>query len=200
MGACLGKAKDSDAIAPSSGSAIGGGSRRDGQSVHSVLLRHRSDDVYKKYATIEVLGQGSMGYVSKVQIREGQEGGSAFNPTKKKFRSKLASSSSSLSERRISKVDYALKQIQLEKVSSTFIEELHNEIDILRAMDHPNIVKAHEVFNYKRQIYIILELCDGGDLYTRLPYSEMEAAYISGKMLSAIKYMHDHGIVHRDCE
>jgi calcium-dependent protein kinase len=66
--------------------------------------------------------------------------------------------------------------------------------------DHPNIVKAHEVFSHKKQIFIILELCDGGDLYTRLPFSEMEAAYISGKMLSAIKYMHDHGIVHRDCE
>lgn len=69
-----------------------------------------------------------------------------------------------------------------------------------KLQDHPNIVKAHEVYNHKKQIYIILELCDGGDLYTRLPYSEMEAAYISGKLLSAIKYMHDHGIVHRDCK
>jgi hypothetical protein len=30
-------------------------------------------------------------------------------------------------------------------------------------------VKAHEVYNHKRQIYLILELCDGGDLYARLP-------------------------------
>lgn len=66
-------------------------------------------------------------------------------------------------------------------------------------MDHPNIVKAHEVYRHKREIYIILELCSGGDLYTGLPYSEKESAYISGKLLSAIKYMHDHGIVHRDC-
>lgn len=61
-------------------------------------------------------------------------------------------------------------------------------------------MKAHEVYHHKKQIYIILELCDGGDLYNRLPYSEMDAAYISGKLLSAIKYMHDHGIVHRDCK
>lgn len=134
MGACFGKSGDEDELeVPSAGSAIGGSSGRNGQSVHSVLLRHRNDDVYKKYATIEVLGQGSMGYVSKVQIKEGQEGGSAFNPVKKKGRTKLQSSSS-LSERRINKVDYALKQIQLEKVSSAFVEELHNEIDILRAM------------------------------------------------------------------
>jgi serine/threonine protein kinase len=66
--------------------------------------------------------------------------------------------------------------------------------------DHPNIVKAHEVFSHKKQIYIILELCDGGDLYNRLPYTEKEGAGIVGKLLSAIKYMHDHGIVHRDCK
>jgi serine/threonine protein kinase len=35
-------------------------------------------------------------------------------------------------------------------------------------------------------------------LYTRLPYTEKDAAYITGKLLSAIKYMHDHAIVHRD--
>jgi serine/threonine protein kinase len=43
-----------------------------------------------------------------------------------------------------------------------------------------------------------LELCDGGDLYTRLPYSEKRAASITGKLMSAVKYMHDNGIVHRD--
>jgi serine/threonine protein kinase len=66
--------------------------------------------------------------------------------------------------------------------------------------DHPNIVKAHEVFSHKKQIFIILELCDGGDLYNRLPYTEKQGAGIVGKLLSAIKYMHDHGIVHRDCK
>jgi hypothetical protein len=75
-----------------------------------------------------------MGAVSKVQVKEGQEGGSAFNPIqKKKSRSKLTAAEG-LSERRVTKVDYALKQIQLDKVSSVFIEELHNEIDILKGM------------------------------------------------------------------
>lgn len=59
-------------------------------------------------------------------------------------------------------------------------------------------MKAYEVYTYKQQIYIILELCDGGDLYTRLPYSEKRSAGITGKLMSAVKYMHDHGIVHRD--
>jgi serine/threonine protein kinase len=138
MGSCCGKPADDDdeleVPFPSSGSAIGGGSGRNGQSVHSVLTRHRNDDVYKKYKTVEVLGQGSMGCVSKVQVREGQEGGSAFNPVQKKKRGSKMAASGSLSERRMAKVDYALKQIQLDKVSSAFIEELHNEIDILKGM------------------------------------------------------------------
>jgi len=192
MGNCCGSESDPGA---SSGSAIRPG-LKGGESIHTGMLRTRTIDVYKKYDTIEVLGQGSMGYVSKVQVKEGEEGGSAFNPVNTKIMKKQ--NSSSLSERRLNRVDYALKQIQLDKVSTMFLEELHNEIDILKAMDHPNIVKAHEVYHHKKQIYIILELCDGGDLYNRLPYSEMDAAYITGKLLSAIKYMHDHGIVHRD--
>lgn len=129
MGACLGKSEDTE-NEPSEFTA-GGEGQKNTQSVHSVILRHRNIDVYKKYETIEVLGQGSMGSVSRVKIRGGQEGGSAFNPKSKKA---MVRQSSSLSERRANKVDYALKQIQLDKVSSAFLEELHNEIDILKAM------------------------------------------------------------------
>ena len=78
------------------------------------------------------------------------------------------------------------------------ILQLRNEIDILRNLDHPNIIKPLEVYDGKKQIYMVLELCDGGDLYKRAPYSEKDSATIMGKLLSAIKYMHDHGIVHRD--
>lgn len=133
MGACLGKTEEEGN--PSSASAAGGDSKKNTQSVHSVMLRHRNIDVFQKYETIEVLGQGSMGAVSKVRVKEGQEGGSAFNPNPKAKKGMAKQSSSvSLSERRHNKVNYALKQIQLDKVSSVFLEELHNEIDILKTM------------------------------------------------------------------
>jgi serine/threonine protein kinase len=45
-----------------------------------------------------------------------------------------------------------------------------------------------------------MELCSGGDLYTRLPYSEREAAEITAKLCSAIAYMHSRDVVHRDCK
>ena len=60
--------------------------------------------------------------------------------------------------------------------------------------------QAFEVFEKKREIFIVMELCSGGDLYRRLPYSESDSAKITTKLLSAIKYMHDHDIVHRDRE
>ena len=168
-------------------------SASNGGTVHDGILRERNADVYDKYEEIEVLGRGSMGHVAKVRVKDGREGGSAFN---KKVITKRASSS--LSERRKNKVEYALKSIQLDRVSPQFLTELRNEIDILKGMDHPNIVKAYEVFSHKKQIYLILELCDGGDLYTRLPYSEKQAAMIVGKLVSAVKYLHDHRVVHRD--
>ena len=55
--------------------------------------------------------------------------------------------------------------------------------------DHPHIVKPYEVYEYRKQIYLILELCDGGDLYTRTPYSERESARILKQVLLAVGYM-----------
>lgn len=191
-------------------------------TIHSGILKEHNLDVYKKYTETEVLGNGSMGHVAKVVVKEEYAGGSAYvssggvfakknstvgnaKPVKDAFEASFQSSfddnNSQIPSTRSSAgaaSTYALKSIQLEKVSTAFIEELKNEIDILKTMDHPNIVKLHEVFSHKKQIYMILELCDGGDLYTRLPYTEKDSAYITGKLLSAIKYMHDHAIVHRD--
>ena len=45
------------------------------------------------------------------------------------------------------------------------------------------------MYEYDKQMYIVLELCDGGDLYTRSPYSEAASATIIKKLLSAVKYM-----------
>jgi len=93
---------------------------------------------------------------------------------------------------------YALKAIQLSRMSDEFVEELKNEIDILKSLDHPNIVKPIETFNRKRQLFVVMECCTGGDLYSRDPYSEEEAASIAGKLLSAIAYLHSRNITHRD--
>lgn len=162
-------------------------------TIHSNILQSQNLDVYKKYTEVEVIGRGSMGHVAKVILKE--------NALPLRSNSSGGSLSGSLRSNKSANSKpayYALKSIILERISTTFVTELKNEIDILNAMDHPNIVKLHEVISFKKQIFLVQELCDGGDLYTRLPYTEHQSAYITGKLLSAVKYMHDHAIVHRD--
>lgn len=97
---------------------------------------------------------------------------------------------------------YALKTIHLDRMlSSTYVNELQNEIAILRTLDHPNIVKMLEVYHDKRQrhIYVVLELCgNGGDLFTKSPYTLKQAQKIMSECCSAIHYMHEQNVVHRD--
>lgn len=96
-------------------------------------------------------------------------------------------------------MEYAMKSIHLSRVTDiVFIEELRNEIEVLKALDHPHIVRCIETFEYRHQIFIIMESCSGGDLYSRDPYSEDEAARVISSILSAISYMHQRQIIHRD--
>jgi serine/threonine protein kinase len=96
-------------------------------------------------------------------------------------------------------VVYALKSLILDRCSrQELIEELRNEVAILKSLDHPNIVRAVETYEYKMRLYIVLELCSGGDLYTRDPYTEEQAYRIMQCLLKAVSYLHSKGIVHRD--
>jgi len=103
---------------------------------------------------------------------------------------------------------YALKQMKVGAQTEVFTEEIENEVSILRNLDHPNIVKIYEFYqndcdddedNKHRSMDVICELCDGGDLYSRFPYpTEYDAADVIRQIVSAIKYMHDGRVVHRD--
>ena len=96
-------------------------------------------------------------------------------------------------------MEYAMKSIHLSRVTDkAFVEELRNEIAVLKALDHPHIVRCIETFEHRHQIFIIMESCSGGDLYSRDPYTEDEAARIISAVLSAISYMHKRQIIHRD--
>lgn len=71
-------------------------------------------------------------------------------------------------------------------------------MSILKNLDHPNIVRAIETYNYHNRLYLVLSLCSGGDLYTREPYTEAAAQAIVKSLFSAVAYLHSRGIVHRD--
>ncbi|RUP46098.1 kinase-like domain-containing protein [Jimgerdemannia flammicorona] len=76
------------------------------------------------------------------------------------------------------------------------------EVEILKKVNHPNIVRVHDVIETERYIYIFLQMVTGGDLFDyvkscgKIP--EEEAKYLFFQVLQAIEYLHDHDISHRD--
>ena len=99
----------------------------------------------------------------------------------------------------ISKQLYAMKSIHYNLISDpTFVDELRNEIAVLKTLDHPHVVKVMETYDYQKEMFVVMEVCSGGDLYARDPYTEADAARITAAMLSAVSYMHRRGVIHRD--
>jgi len=84
------------------------------------------------------------------------------------------------------------------------LRQLREEIYIMCQLDHPNIVRLEEVYESNNGIYLVQELCLGGELFDRLDeqpdyhYTEQQCARLVKEMLSAVRYIHSKGIVHRD--
>jgi calcium-dependent protein kinase len=98
---------------------------------------------------------------------------------------------------------FALKVIHLNKIDEENREQLRSEIAILKSLDHPNIVKLFETYEHDNVLYMIMELCTGGELYGRLEaagkrFKEKVASRIVRQMLSAVVYCHSKNIAHRD--
>ncbi|PSN42680.1 Calcium/calmodulin-dependent protein kinase type IV [Blattella germanica] len=79
---------------------------------------------------------------------------------------------------------------------------VQTEIGILLKLRHPHIIQLREVFETRTEIQLILELVTGGELFERIvergQYSEHDAAEAVRQILSALQYLHAHGVVHRD--
>ena len=80
-------------------------------------------------------------------------------------------------------------------------EEILNEINILKKIDHPNIMKIFEFYNTESTYYLIVEYCQGGDLndfVNENELSEFQVIYIMYQILAAMNYCHKMKILHRD--
>ena len=94
----------------------------------------------------------------------------------------------------------AMKVIKKDE-STNNDEEVLNEINILKRMDHPNVIKIFEFYIDKENYYLITEYCNGGDLFEiakDIKLSEIQVAYIMYQVFSALNYCHKMKIIHRD--
>jgi len=100
---------------------------------------------------------------------------------------------------------YAVKCLDLGLVETEEgLQQLREEIAIMCQLDHPNIVRLEEVYESQTEIYLVQELCVGGELFDRLDeqpdyhYTEAQCARLIKQMICSVRYIHTKGIIHRD--
>ncbi|DAA22814.1 TPA: serine/threonine-protein kinase MARK2-like [Bos taurus] len=96
----------------------------------------------------------------------------------------------------------AIKVIQKTNQSSSGLKEWNQEINSLKTVSHPNIVKLLEVIDTEETLFIVMEYVSGGDLFTYLEakgrLTEGEARGLFRQLVSALQHCHQRGVVHRD--
>jgi serine/threonine protein kinase len=102
-----------------------------------------------------------------------------------------------LGTHRLTSTRVAIKQIP-KALSATLTREIHHH----RQLHHPHVAQLYEVIATENSIWLVTELCSGGELFDYLTekgrISEEEARHIFGQICLAVNYLHEKGIVHRD--
>ena len=101
----------------------------------------------------------------------------------------------------VSGAEFAVKVIEKDEDAES-LEALRVEVAVLKATDHPNIVRLHEVVRTPSSTYLVMELLRGGELFDTIVekgcFTEPEAKRVLRQLLSAVAHCHGLGIVHRD--
>ncbi|XP_006885665.1 PREDICTED: serine/threonine-protein kinase 33 [Elephantulus edwardii] len=145
------------------------GSFLDGKVPH---IRIDSDSAIQEFYTFgKVLGQGSFGLV--IEATDTETG-----------------------------TKWAIKKVNKDKAGSSAVKLLEREVSILKSVKHEHIIHLEQVLETPKQMYLVMELCEDGELKEILDkkghFSENETRWIIQSLASAIAYLHDKDIVHRD--
>ncbi|KAL2506312.1 Calcium-dependent protein kinase 24 [Abeliophyllum distichum] len=138
-----------------------------------VLKDPTPDEIFKKYEFGKELGRGEFGITYQCSNIENGETVACKKISKSKLRTEID------------------------------VEDVRREVEIMRHLPkHPNIVRYKEVFEDKDAIYLVMELCEGGELFDRIVarghYTERAAALVTKTILEVVKVCHKHGVIHRD--
>ena len=99
---------------------------------------------------------------------------------------------------------FACKSISKKKLKTAVdIEDVRREVEIMKHMPkHPNIVSLKDTYEDDSAVHIVMELCEGGELFDRIVarghYTERAAAFIMRTTVEIVQVCHQHGVMHRD--
>lgn len=125
-----------------------------------------------KYEIGQTLGEGTYGKVKK-----------AFNVNTKEF--------------------VAIKILNKESIlKHNMANQLKLEISLMKRLRHDNVVKLYEVLTSRSKIFIVLELCKGGELFEKIAsatrFNEEVSRFYFRQLIRGVEYCHANGICHRD--
>ena len=97
----------------------------------------------------------------------------------------------------------AIKILNKKDMTIIDLELVKTEMDVLKICQHPYIIKLYDIQENEENIYLIMEYCQGSDLFTYIEkrgykLEEKKACEIIHKLCAAVYYLHSYGIVHRD--
>ncbi|PWA35002.1 CDPK-related protein kinase [Artemisia annua] len=134
-------------------------------------------NIGSKYEIGEEVGRGHFGFTCKAKFKKGE------------FKGR----------------DVAVKVIPKSKMTTAIaIEDVRREVKILRALTgHNNLVKFYDAYEDHEKVYVVMELCEGGELLDRIlsrggKYSEDDAKAVLIQILNVVAFCHLQGVVHRD--
>ncbi|CAN1755506.1 Calcium-dependent protein kinase 8 [Linum perenne] len=99
---------------------------------------------------------------------------------------------------------YACKSISKKKLRTAIdVEDVRREVEIMKHLPHhPNIVSIKDTYEDDSAVHIVMELCEGGELFDRIVarghYTERAAAAVMRTIVEVVQMCHKHGVMHRD--
>eukprot|EP00931_Biecheleriopsis_adriatica_P087195 TRINITY_DN61698_c0_g1_i1.p1 TRINITY_DN61698_c0_g1~~TRINITY_DN61698_c0_g1_i1.p1 ORF type:complete len:576 (+),score=145.75 TRINITY_DN61698_c0_g1_i1:93-1820(+) len=138
-----------------------------------------SQDIRQKYQIQHVLGSGTFGEVRQVTLLSDPK-----------------------VVRAVKVIEQGYKEAAEDSDGWGADNIFQREVELLQAVQHKNIVQFWDVYEDKHFLYVVMDLCRGGEVFARIVelrvFTEVDASRIAAQMIAALEYIHGRSIMHRD--